>query len=370
MRAQKILWLTWKDREHPQAGGAEVVNDELAARLARDGHEVVFFVAGFRGAAPETTRRGYRIVRVGRRFTSYLAAVPEYLRRWQGWPDLVIDECNTMPYFAHFYTMGRQVLFFHMLNRQIWFYEFPQPFSTIGWLAEPVYLRLLSRRVPIVAMSDSTRRDLIRHGFPKQNIHVISEGIEMERVEELTESKFREPTVLIFGSVRPMKRTLHGFEAFELAKAKIPDLKLIIAGDHSSRYGRRVLAAAHRSPHAADIEVTGPVSQARKAELMQRSHALLATSVKEGWCLVVTEAASQGTPAVVYDVDGLRDSVQDGLTGLVAVKNSPRALAASLVSLLADPARYALLRRAAWEASAAVNFERSYDEFKDVLGLS
>lgn len=38
----KILWLTWKDRSHPRSGGAEVVNEEIAKRLARDGHEVVF----------------------------------------------------------------------------------------------------------------------------------------------------------------------------------------------------------------------------------------------------------------------------------------------------------------------------------------
>jgi hypothetical protein len=40
----KILWLTWKDKKHPQAGGAEVVNEELAKHLAGDGHEVLFLV--------------------------------------------------------------------------------------------------------------------------------------------------------------------------------------------------------------------------------------------------------------------------------------------------------------------------------------
>jgi glycosyltransferase involved in cell wall biosynthesis len=367
----KILWLTWKDRDHPLAGGAEVVNDELAARLAAEGHDVVFFTAGFKGAARTAAHRGYRIVRVGSRYTSYLAAVPEYLRDWQAWPELVIDECNTMPYFAHFYTMGRQVLFFHMLNRQIWFYEFPIPLATIGWLAEPVYLRLLRRNVPIIAMSDSTRRDLIRHGFPQKNIHIISEGIELEPVRDLgSVTKYKDPTVLVLGSIRPMKRTLHALRAFELAKAKRPELKLIIAGDNTSRYARRVLAAVAKGPYAKDIVVTGAVSRARKAELMQRCHALLVTSVKEGWCLVVTEAASQGTPAVVYNVDGLRDSVSHGETGFITARNSPQAMAVSLLDLLADPNQYARLRRSAWEASKSVTFDRSYADFKHVLGLS
>ena len=38
----RILWLTWKDKKNPLAGGAEVVNEELAKRLADDGHEVFF----------------------------------------------------------------------------------------------------------------------------------------------------------------------------------------------------------------------------------------------------------------------------------------------------------------------------------------
>jgi glycosyltransferase involved in cell wall biosynthesis len=365
----KILWFSWKDPSHPLAGGAEVVNDEFAARLAAEGHEVVFIVAGFPRAIPATERRGYRIVRVGSRFTSYLAAYREYRAHWQGWPDLVIDECNTMPYFASRYTSGRQFLFFHMLCREIWFYELPLPLSAIGWLVEPLYLRLLSRTVPIVAMSESTRRDLQRQRFRSENIRVIPEGIGLEPVPHLDIQKYQRPTLLVLGSLRPMKRTLHCLRAFEIAKTARPSLRLIIAGDDNSRYGRKIRKAARTSPYAADIDVLGPVSNERKIELMQRSHLLLVASVKEGWCLVVTEAASQGTPAVVYDVDGLRDSVQNGETGIVTPSNSPQEMAEGLEELLSAPARYEQIREAAWEASKLVNFDRAYAEFKRALSL-
>ena len=43
----KYLWCTWKDTKNPAAGGAEIVNEEIAKRLARDGHQVIFLVAGF-----------------------------------------------------------------------------------------------------------------------------------------------------------------------------------------------------------------------------------------------------------------------------------------------------------------------------------
>src|SRR4051812_18966111 len=121
-----IIWFNWKDHDHPQAGGAEVVNEELAARLAADGHSVTFLTAGFPGAAPRVSRRGFTVIRTGSRYTSYLTAWRYYRRhRAKLAPHLVIDECNTMPYFAGWYA-GRGVRtahFIHMLCRRIWFYE-------------------------------------------------------------------------------------------------------------------------------------------------------------------------------------------------------------------------------------------------------
>jgi glycosyltransferase involved in cell wall biosynthesis len=106
----------------------------------------------------------------------------------------------------------------------------------------------------------------------------------------------------------------------------------------------------------------GKVSQAQKVELMQRCHLIMVTSVKEGWGLIVTEAASQGTPAVVYDVDGLRDSVRHGQTGLVCARNTPACLAESAVKLLRDADAYAQVREEAWRLSLEITFERSYSE--------
>ncbi|HSX01871.1 MAG TPA: glycosyltransferase family 4 protein [Candidatus Saccharimonadia bacterium] len=364
----KILWLTWKDGDNPLAGGAEVVNEELAKRLAADGHEVTFVVGGFAGSAHRVSRDGYRIVRVGGRFTTYLAAWGYYRRhRAKLSPDLVIDECNTMPYFSAWYTGKPTLLFFHMLCRRIWFYEFPQPLSTIGWLVEPLYLRLL-RRAPVVTVSESSKRDLMRQGFRGGDIHVISEGIELAPLTSLAQAtKFEQPTLLSLGSIRPMKRTLDQITAFELAKRRRPDLRLVVAGAPSGRYGQEVLRRIVASPYAADIEYAGRVSPADKLRLMCRAHAILVTSVKEGWGLIVTEAASQGTPAIVYDVDGLRDSVRPGQTGLIAATNAPAALADRIIELLADPARYDQLREQAWAWSHQITFDRSYADFCAVL---
>lgn len=365
----KILWFTWKDREHPLAGGAEVVNEELAKRLVRDGHEVLFVVGGFAGGAAETRRDGFKIIRVGNRYSVYWQAYRYYRTYLRGWADQVIDEINTMPFFARWYVREPVTLFIHQLARQIWFYELAFPFSLVGYLAEPVYLWLL-RRTPVITVSESTKRDLERYAFTPERIQIISEGIEMEPVADLaTAQKLDAPTMLALGSIRPMKRTAHIIEAFERAKQRLPGLRLIVAGGAEGEYGHQVLERMKRSKVADAIEYRGRVSAEEKRALLAQAHVLCVTSVKEGWGLVVTEANSQGTPAAVYNVDGLRDSVRDGETGIVAKRNTPEGLAAAVVELLGDAERYEAMRKKGWEWSKGLTFERGYEGFKRVLKL-
>ena len=59
----------------------------------------------------------------------------------------------------------------------------------------------------------------------------------------------------------------------------------------------------------------GRVPEQAKADLLSSAWLTVAPSLAEGWGLTVLEANTLGTPAVAYDVPGLRDSVRDGRTG-------------------------------------------------------
>jgi glycosyltransferase involved in cell wall biosynthesis len=356
--------------QHPAAGGAEVVASELGKRLVQAGHEVIFITGGYEGATQETTVDGYKVIRVGGRVSVYWHAYRYVKRHLANWPELVIEEINTIPFCSRLYMRGTpRLLFFHMLCREIWFHQLPLPASLVGYVLEPLYLRFLSAERAI-AMSASTKKDLLRHGFQPKNIAVISEGIQLKPLPKLAPRiKHRKPTIVSLGSFRPMKRTMDQIRAFELAKATMPDLQMKIAGDSSGSYGRKVLGAIAGSPFKHDIEYLGRVSSAEKSRLLQQAHLITVTSVKEGWGLIVTEAASQGTPAAVYNVDGLRDSVRNGKTGAICESNTPASLAASIVKVLSDPSHYRVLQKNAWEWSKHLNFETSYQQFSKVVQL-
>ena len=91
------------------------------------------------------------------------------------------------------------------------------------------------------------------------------------------------------------------------------------------------------------------------------------TSVREGWGLVVIEANAMGTPAVVYDVHGLRDSVVDGDTGLVCFENTPSGLAEKIRVLVTYRALRDRLAHGALERSRCFTWEQNAAEFQCVL---
>lgn len=365
-----ILWFTWKDRKNPAAGGAELLNDELAKRLVQDGHAVTLIVANFQGSRTKELINGYTIIRVGNRWTVYWEAYKYYKKHLKNWPDLIIEELNTVPFFTQFYTgQTKRVLVIYQLCREIWFHEMFFPLNVVGYLIEPLYLWLL-RKNTVITESRSTAHELEKYGFRRRNIHIIPVAVDMKPVQSSAQKhKYKDFTLLSLGAIRSMKQTHHQLEAFELVKKEIPRLQFIVAGAPVGAYGRRFLARLNRSPYAADIHYLGRVSDQKKRELLQKCHLILVTSVKEGWGLIVTEAASQGTPAVVYNRDGLRDSIRTKVSGLICQENTPAIIAQNIIKLARKRALYMKLQKGAIEYSREFNFQKTYIRFRESIRL-
>lgn len=370
-----ILWLTWKDSSHPEAGGAELVARQLCSRLVRDGHDVTLLTCGYDGADAMQVHEGVRIVRVGNsRYTHSFRALMHYIRHMRNRFDVLIEEVNGgAPYFSVFFEKrARTFMLYHQLARVNWLHEIRQPFGYAGYYGlVPLATRLASfAHTPVITVSESTRQVLASHGFRPERTHIISEGLAIEPLQSLDGiQKYSRPTLLSLGAMRAMKRTLDHIAAFEAAKKQLPDLQLKMAGKADGSYGQKVLQRIKASPFAGDVEYLGMVSRADKIKLMQQSHLILQTAVEEGWGLTITEAASQGTPAVAYNVAGLRDSVKDGETGVLTPEN-PMTLGESAVTLLRNQPTYERLRNAAWDWSKRITFDQSYLDFKTALGVA
>ena len=119
-------------------------------------------------------------------------------------------------------------------------------------------------------------------------------------------------------------------EAFTIIKEHIPGAKLWVIGDGP------MLNDLRRVYGNQDVTFYGRTSEEQKYALLRRAHLILVPSIREGWGLVATEANSMGTPAIAYDVHGLKNSVIDKETGILIKDRSEESLAHAAITLLSD----------------------------------
>jgi glycosyltransferase involved in cell wall biosynthesis len=172
------------------------------------------------------------------------------------------------------------------------------------------------------------------------------------------DEKSSRPVFLYVGRLARSKRVHDVIHAFGLYRAAARAGMLHIVGTGEPSYIDSLKRLVHRLSLQDCVVFEGLLSRAAKHQLMSQAHALLMASVREGWGLVVTEANSFGTPAVVYDVPGLRDSVRNGLTGLT-VEAKPMAMAQAMLRLWTDSTLHYSLAKEARVWSETFSFEKS-----------
>jgi len=363
INAHRILILNWRDILHPRAGGAEKVTHEVARRWVSWGHRVTMLTATFPGATAHEVIDGVRVVRLGSQATVHWEAYRYYRRRLRGQCDVIIDEVNTIPFFAPLYAREPVVMYSNQLAREVWRYEAPFPLSAVGYLAEPWYLQAY-RHTPIMTISASTAHDLRRLGLrgPSRIIPMSIDTRPLPVLPAMT-TKEEDLTLVFVGRVVPSKRVGHMIEALALLhRSGLERARLWIIGSWEERYRRELNGQIAKLGLHDRVTFYGRVDATQKERLLARAHLFVMTSVREGWGLVVTEANAVGTPAVVYNVPGLRDSTRHGETGLVCPHNTPMDLARTIAALNADSALYMRLRQRAWAESGELSWDRTARE--------
>jgi glycosyltransferase involved in cell wall biosynthesis len=211
----------------------------------------------------------------------------------------------------------------------------------------------------LITISNSTAEDLRRLGLGGR-IDVIPMAVNTEPVRELASKQLAGRLVAI-GRLTPSKRYDHAIEALALLRESHPHATLTIVG--SGREHEALVAHARRLGVEDAVRLAGSIGEHEKTQLLTDSDLLVGTSAREGWGLTVTEAALRGTPSVVYDVPGFRDSVVGGRTGLLT-RAEPRSLAVALRRILDDRTLYEQLRMSAHLEAGRLDWERTADAFE------
>lgn len=362
----KILALNWNDLKNPYAGGAEVHLEELLRRLVTYGHDVTLFCSGWDGCPPEEVVEGIRIIRRGNRFNFNLLA-PGHLKKLTKREqfDLLIEDINKIPFYTPLYLKLKTLVVIPHLFATTVFQEINFVLGSYIYLAEKPLITVYKGR-HFNVISESTADDIAARGVPRKDISVIHCGIDRKLYShDPSVAKYPEPTVLYLGRIKKYKSIQHLIVAFRRVKDQIPDARLMIVGSGDYLDELKKLAKALNLTH--DIEFPGFVSQAEKVERMRRAHVSVLPSLKEGWGLTNIEANSVGTTVVAANTPGLRDSVRDGVTGLLYEHGNTDELATKLVSILKDEELRKQLEKGALEWAEKFSWDNAARQFEALI---
>lgn len=326
-------------------GGAEHWYRQFAEGLAAAGHEVTYLTRRQWGETDAPNLPGVRVIAVSKREPLYTddgrrrigeavrfgAGVLRHLHRNPGRYDVV--HTAAFPYFSLLAARVaarrddfRLVVDWHEVWTLGYWQEYLGPL--LGRVGHQIQRRCI--RVPQNANCYAALHvDRLRSEGLRGPVYLI-EGMYTGDMEPKP-VRDADPLVIFAGRHIPEKRVPALIPALVKAREQIPGLQARLFGDGPERDEVRRQIAEH---HASDwLGAPGFVDPAILDDAMARALCVVLPSRREGYGMIVIEAAAYGTPSVVVaDPDSAAvERIDEGVNGVVAASVDPDDLAAAIV---------------------------------------
>lgn len=215
---------------------------------------------------------------------------------------------------------------------------FPERSVPDFFMREIFIKRFLEAADAFISPSHFLARRYRAWGLPEGRIHVVENGMDHPEAPDAPEPPDEDGiTVGFFGQMSRLKGIGVLVEAAKLLDAA--PIRIEVHGDDANQPQefRRELAE-RLSTAPPNLLLRGPYENWRVRGLMQAMHAVVVPSVWwENSPLVIQEALAAGRPVLCSDIGGMAEKVRDGVDGFHFRAGEPRALAALLRRLAADP---------------------------------
>lgn len=355
----RIVVLSRRGLRHPLGGGASRYVHEILRRL-RDRHSVTVLSDCGADSATVEIIDGITYRNLSGPLNRLMLPV-RFVAKYAKRADLLIDNADVgMPWMSPLFSPIPRLTIIHQLVREIFYDELPRPLADLGFRVEPL-LYLPYRNSKVVAVSQSTARDLIGYGVRKESIDIIEPGTSNEGRSSRALENRAQGTLVCVSRLMKYKGIQLAFDALRRILQLLPDTKLIVAG--SGPYETSLHDCATRMGISKNVRFLGKVSDPEKFELFMDARVALSPSMREGFGISVIEANSVGTPVVAWDVPGSRDAIVNNETGLLAPFPDAKAFADHLLTLLSDDDSWNRLSQSALKWSAAHSWDQAADRF-------
>ncbi|RWA74149.1 glycosyltransferase [Mesorhizobium sp.] len=221
------------------------------------------------------------------------------------------------------------------------------PFVHVGTAQKLIFLaaeRLAARFTRAYIDVSQAMRDICiaNHlGRPDQH-HIVHSGFDLARFANAKwpqephlllgtgVGEPKPPVVLMLAALEPRKRHVEFIEAFGQVVDRIPNVRLLVAGEGSARAA--VESAIERSPFANNVRMIGHHREPER--LISLADVCVLTSMREGLPRVMMQYLAGGRASVISHLPGVEEVVKHGVNGIVTPSEDVGAAAAAVADLL------------------------------------
>lgn len=343
---------------YPTYGGSGIVATELGMELAQRGHEVHFVThANPIRLDPGSPRVHYHEVEVSNyplfQYPPYALALASRMAE--------VASCYRLDMLHVHYAIPHSIS--ALLAQQMLAPKRRLPFVTTLHGTDitlvgndrsyfPITKFSIERSDAVSAISQYLRRQTEEVFGISRPIRVIPNFVNCELYRPAEPAQHPDPVLLHISNFRPVKRTLDCIRIFDRVLARIPQARLLMAGDGPERGPAEMLAL--ELGINARVEFLG--KQDHIERLIPQARVLLLPSELESFGLVALEAMACGVPTVATATGGLPELIAHGKDGFLEPVGDIAAQAARAAALLEDPELHARFARAA-RATAEQRFD-------------
>jgi len=204
-------------------------------------------------------------------------------------------------------------------------------------------------------------------------VRAIPTGLDLDRIAALPEGHPRREAgwtpgvdyvVASVGRLAREKSVDVLLDAFARAAEGRPKLRFLLVG--AGPLEEMARGRAQRPDLRGRLFVTGQQSRDHALSLVKACELFAFASRTETQGLVLAEALACGVPVVALEGPGVRDTVRDGVDGMIVPRDpesaAPDRLASALVALASDPERRDTMARNAREGAARFALQRRIGE--------
>lgn len=212
--------------------------------------------------------------------------------------------------------------------------------------------RLWQRASLFLCVSNFILQKALKAGFPAEKLRVQYTGMDLKRFTLTEESDHKDPNMVLYvGRLVPYKGCDYLVRAMQQVQQRRPDAHLVVIGDGFFRPHLEQLAAelGIRCQFLGEKPQTEIRSWYERARVFCGPSVTLEDGMSEAFGNVFSEAQAMGVPVVSFQHGGIPETMQNGITGLLAPERDVPALAQHLLRYLEDDAFWSKSRQTGME---------------------